>query len=730
MKTTVAVLGSFAFSCAVFAADLAQDATTLDACNVTWTEFAKDSQDSMPTGNGDIGLNVWTEANGDALFYISKTDAWSEAQGTQLVKLGRVRVTLNPDPFTATGGFTQTLKLRESEIVVSGGGTTLRLWVDANAPEVHIEMEASHPTAMAVALDPWRAEPKGNVSADVVVPDENDRITWYHRNGEKPANPELAGRTFGAVILGEGFQRTEGNTLRSRSPAMSASVSIFPLTTAEGSDADWLSKSRAAKPGNIGEARAAHRQWWDRFWNRSHIFLSGDADAAAVTQGYTLQRYITACAGRGAFAIKFNGSIFTTDFPGKTRREKGSQVDIPDPLTADDRSWGGQYWFQNTRPMYWPRLAAGDFDLMRPLFKMYEDMLPRNAARVKEFYGHEGAYFRETAPFWGDLTKLGPESAGNYTAHYYLPILELCAMMLDYYDYTGDQTFARDSLLPMCAAGLTFYDQHFPRSPDGKLLLEPVNSIEMFWKVRNPAPDLAAFYFLLPRLLALPDDLADAKTKAGWRRLLGEMPAIPSGEKNGKRVLLPYEGEQTSPAKNSEVPELYAVYPFRIYGVGKPDLQIALDTFDGRAIKRTKCWHQDPVWAAYLGLADDARRDVTRNLTNRDPRLRFPAFWEKGHDYAPDQDNGGNGELALQRMLLQSDGRRLLLLPAWPVGWNADFKLHAPLDTTVEGRVENGNVTRLEVTPSSRRKDVEVMSPHKITASTSSGGEQLYSKNP
>jgi hypothetical protein len=317
--------------------------------------------------------------------------------------------------------------------------------------------------------------------------------------------------------------------------------------------------------------------------------------------------------------------------------------------------------------------------------------------------------------------KLDASSAGNYTAHYYLPIIELCAMMLDYYDYTGDESFARDSLLPMVAAGVTFYDKHFPRGPDGKILLEPLNSIEMFWKVRNPTPDLAAFHFLLPRLIALPDDLVDADTKAGWKRLLAEMPPIPRGEKDGRTVLLPYEGDQTSPAKNSEVPELYAVYPFRLFGVGKPDLQLALDTFAARAIKRTKCWHQDPVWAAYLGLAEDAKRDVTKNLTNRDPRLRFPAFWEKGHDYAPDQDNGGNGELALQRMLLQADGSRLLLLPAWPSGWNADFKLCAPLNTIVEGRVENGNVTRLDVTPGSRRKDIEVMPPHIITADTSPG---------
>jgi hypothetical protein len=59
-------------------------------------------------------------------------------------------------------------------------------------------------------------------------------------------------------------------------------------------------------------------------------------------------------------------------------------------------------------------------------------------------------------------------------------------------------------------------------------------------------------------------------------------------------------------------------------------------------------------------------------------------------------------------MLMQTEGRRILLLPAWPADWTAEFKLHAPLQTTVEGRVEAGKIVRLKVTPESRRKDVEV----------------------
>ncbi|MBO9610576.1 MAG: hypothetical protein J7639_31775 [Paenibacillaceae bacterium] len=49
-----------------------------DRYNVAWFTPSKDSTGSMPVGNGDIGLNVWVEEDGDLLFYIGKTDAWNE----------------------------------------------------------------------------------------------------------------------------------------------------------------------------------------------------------------------------------------------------------------------------------------------------------------------------------------------------------------------------------------------------------------------------------------------------------------------------------------------------------------------------------------------------------------------------------------------------------------------------------------------------------------------------
>lgn len=688
----------------------------LDAYNVTWDTPGPSSSQSMPTGNGDIGLNVWVEPNGDLCFLIAKTDAWGAAAASEknpwikaggvLMKLGKVRVSLSPNPMLNRGAkFKQVLRLHDNEIIVDEGAgekaVELKVWVDANHPVIRVESKSARPVIVKVTLDDWRI---GGAGGDTVLSKRANQVAWCHQNTDD-ADPHLRGIIFGGLIKGRGLVQKDDTTLQSARAAKSQLITVYQLTTKNLSNKQWLSRLstqvRQADQLPLEEARQAHLQWWDHFWHRSWIFIKGDGLADSTTRGYILQRFVTACAGRGAYPIKFNGSLFVVDNP--RYQENANSVRSID---ADFREWGGQYWMQNTRAMYWPRLMAGDFDEMLPLFNMYKHILPDNAKQVKEFYRHDGAYFAETSPFWGGLLYMGPEVKENWTGHYFTPILELSMMMLDYYEYTGDKKFAKETLLPIASAGVQFFDQHFSRDAQGKLLLDPDNSIEMFWKVHNPAPDIAGLHAVLNRLIALPDNLIDGKTKADWQRVYNELPDLPTGEKDGNPVLLPYTGPQTVHGHNLENPELYAIYPFRIYGLSKPGLQIAINTFNARKFKDKGCWVQDPIQAAMLGLTNDAQAYVTFALTRKEPTLKFPAFWATGHDYAPDEDNGGNGENGLQQMLLQTEGKKIILLPAWPKGWSADFKLNAPFNTTVQGTVKNGKIINLVITPASRMADV------------------------
>src|SRR5512137_1235594 len=97
----------------------------IDAFNVVWSSPSADHHGSMPLGNGDIALNAWMTSDGDLQFYISKTDAWDD--NARLVKVGKVRVRLEPNPVATAKAFRQELKLGE-------GCVEIRLGPDPSTP--------------------------------------------------------------------------------------------------------------------------------------------------------------------------------------------------------------------------------------------------------------------------------------------------------------------------------------------------------------------------------------------------------------------------------------------------------------------------------------------------------------------------------------------------------------------------------------------------------------------
>jgi hypothetical protein len=50
--------------------------------------------------------------------------------------------------------------------------------------------------------------------------------------------------------------------------------------------------------------------------------------------------------------------------------------------------------------------------------------------------------------------------------------------------------------------------------------------------------------------------------------------------------------------------------------------------------------------------------------------------------------------------------KSLIPFPARPADWNAKFKLHAPLNSTIEGELKNRKICYLNVFPELRGKDI------------------------
>ena len=92
-------------------------------------------------------------------------------------------------------------------------------------------------------------------------------------------------------------------------------LDLYALTAQTASPAEWqaqVEKTAARVDATpIAAAHKAHTEWWNNFWDRSWIDVSGNENAEVVTRGYAMQRWMTATQGRGAMPVKFNGGLFT-----------------------------------------------------------------------------------------------------------------------------------------------------------------------------------------------------------------------------------------------------------------------------------------------------------------------------------------------------------------------------------------------------------------------------------
>lgn len=764
------------FLCLVLSVSGCSQGTVQDAVlenytqyNVVWDSPSTDHSGSMPIGNGDIGINLWVENNGDICFFIGKTDSWGE--DGRLLKVGKVRIKCEPSIVTPEMAFRQELDLKTGKVEISATGNyqgkshslKFNVWVDANHPLINVDYESSIPLKVTAKTEPWRTEAyalkdavfsdlmqsHSNVNetreptiiqADVVEATTNNEIIWYHHNntsqGFEYVN-ELQGvsdfvrpdpmlnRTFGAILKTENAIAHTSKSLETRSSKRGA-VNVYVLTKHPSEPNEWKKEMEklVAKTEAISfnDRKEAHKRWWANFWKRSWIlatdvgFQNENSDAFIVSRAYTLQRFIDAAAGRGAHPIKFNGSIFTV-----TPKE-GTPAGDP-----DYRRWGPGYWWQNTRLPYLSMCAAGDFDLMQPLFKMYaEEVFEVCKKRTNRYFGFEGAYYPECMYFWGGqfAVDYGPKpwderedklQDSRYHKWEWVSGLELVFMMLDYYDYTQDKAFLTQKIIPVANDVVRFFDNFYKTNENGQLVMYPSQALETWWDCTNPMSELAGLHGVLKRLLGLSGDLTNTSDRQFWLAMQNKLPEIPLMDTPSGKALAPAERfEQKSNVENAE---LYAVFPFRLFGVGNPNLEWGVNALEHRWDKGNFGWRQDDLFMAYLGLTEQVKENLVGRARNYDKNSRFPAFWGPNYDWTPDQDHGGVLMKTFQSMLMQVDpySDKIYLCPAWPKDWSAEFKLHAPQNTTVEGKLQDGKLIELKVIPESRKRDVKILDKNFLT---------------
>ncbi len=717
----------------------------------------------MPLGGGDIGANVWVE-KGDLYFYFSCSGTFDEHN--TLLKLGRVKVSLSPNPFQGNEGFQQKLHLKEGYITVSQNGTTVKLWVDVFHPVIHVEVASKNPTQMKVAYESWRYKNRASLGkannansykwapqGEIVtfkdsISFEKNGVQFYHRNRANTvfdvavkqqkmeavkdqmlnplANLTFGGRLFGVNLKTDGtytglYQDTDfkGYQLSSVKAAKKYQFQI-QLHTNQSADATLWANELQKQISTYKKDAKKTVAWWNAFWNRSFIYTQKaktDKDSVyQIGQNYQLFRYMLGCNAYGKYPTKFNGGLFTVD-PVFTNKDLN--------FTPDFRNWGGgTMTAQNQRLVYFPMLKSGDFDMMTSQLDYYLSLQKNAELRSQVYWKHNGASFTEQlenfglpnpAEYeWKRPADYDPGMEYNAWLEYeWDTVLEFCQMMLQQKVYAGKDIKKYNPFILSC---LRFFDEHYQYlakqrgrkalDGDGKLVLYPGSGAETYKMTYNSNSTISALKVITEQLLMLSENNLSKEDIEYLKAFQMRIPPLNFREFDGHKTLAP--AKHWERINNSEVPQLYSVFPWKIHGLGKADLEIAWNTwkYDTDALKfRSHVgWKQDNIFAARLGLTEEAAKYNLLKMANSE--RRFPAFWGPGFDWVPDHNWGGSGMIGMQEMLLQTNGDKIYIFPAWPKEWDVHFKLHAPQNTTVEGKLENGKLTLLEVFPKERKKDI------------------------
>jgi len=746
-------------------------AADISRYNVIWNSPSKDPTGVMPIGNGDIAAGAYAIENGDLFLLLAKNDAYTYLG--DIFKTGRVRVSLSPNPFLAGKPFRQTLDLSTGSIRIEADGVTLRIWADANRPAYHVEIDSPRELAVIAQPEFWKRfdncahnglKPTGEPPQDVRV-ERNGKILWYFTVGDRSVYPDDL-KYYEVEHMAEKFSdpyrfNTFGNLLESpmlkladgalRGTGKTFDIRVHALTMQTPQPETWLAAIEKQTADGASDWEK-HCAWWSAFWNRSWISCSDNTipaemrerlngevtngrrveedGAAVVAQSHNVFRFLMACQSRGRVQAKFNGGLFTQQLrvPNTDSRTVPTlQADGTFLTHEDDRLWGRRFTYQNQRLLYWPLLANGDFEMFKPFFDYYSNLLPMRQAITKAWFGHDGAYYRENIEPTGaerdcdeggkpPKTKPGENKGlGFYHSYYFTSGLETTALMLDYVNFTGDTAFRDKVLVPFAREVLLFFDKHYARDPDGKLRLDPAMVLETWWIAVNPAPDVGGLQFCLDELLAMKAGTVD--DQAHWRTFRAEIPDLHMRTIEGRPSIAP--ALKWEKQANHENGELYPVFPFRCFGLALGTADIVAETMKQRIVKDAfgcACWSQDQIHWACAGNASEAAKGLVSRFRSASTMCRFPLYGREGPDSCPDFDHFGSGSVALQRMLVQEARGKILLLPAWPAMWDADFKLHLSQRTVISGTVKEGTLVKWDIQPSSRKKDVMVCQPQAAPA--------------
>ena len=529
MKNIVsALIVLFCIVCVIQASSLFKiDDNYLSQHDIVYLEPEFDSFNGFPLGNGDLGGMLWFTNEGITL-QINKIDLYDKpANGRMTLRsAGRLNVNLGVPCYSYMhlADFEARLSLQNADLKIKSStpfaDTEITSWVDANSNVWVIDCQADYKKTLPsgavnrISLERWGSCDFGG---------------WYGSRDRDVANglgTAKVNRQENDIILEEKFEGglhftiacrvleipTEILRVSDRESSMITPLSskqkykiLISVVSSNDSDnptQEAISLLDKAEVKTFTALRKEHLSWWTHFWSKSFVHLADNY----LENIYYIRRYLMGSSSRGKYPVPFNGGLWTTNY--------------------DHRQWATPHHW-NTQESNWGLAGQNDCDLLRPDSETYVYMITQGKALARKKGTKDGLLITEAHDFSGNMVSA---NWGNMTTNY-TPASQISKIMWEYYAYTQDRDYLRNTIYPFMKEAAEFY-LNFLQWDDVRkeFYIYPAQPYEHEWssKLKNTITDRYMIESLFKNCIKAAQDLnMDMSKIKQWKHVISHLWAPP-----------------------------------------------------------------------------------------------------------------------------------------------------------------------------------------------------------